>query len=413
MSRRLQNRTDESTATNLSITESLKDLVLPSWDPAGMYYFGDEEMRAAGPEVILRCMLSTKAAISTKSSLAEANQRAIENASTKHFSLIGKGQCGTIYGLKGTTMVMKLPNAYNKIDELFQDCQMHKLIYHIFSQVYSTPRSNLNVPKHEMWVSPDSKHFWKANGPLFGENVKVPNHGLVSERIFPLPQPVREAIVDALCPKEIVAIRDEFLNQAENKDCLVRLYLGRRHDNRTSKPQNIKMRNFPLHVNEMERIGLETKNFALVMAKALAILHWKAGVDANDVEFVLGGSPVISGNPTLQELLASDSEAAGKLYFSDFDHRTLSVWLLDFNECRQFKQDESGLAQLIKAFWFNDPYYPRPMATNARDKELWNAFSSHYLEVSAGLVGNHSGPKSFIDGIEEEDKKRSGNSLFG
>jgi hypothetical protein len=377
-----------------------------------MYMFGDEELRTASPEVILRRMLSTKSAISTKSSLAEANQRAHDDASQQRFSIIGKGQCGSIFALKGTQMVVKLPNSANKIEELHSDFRIHRRIHNAFITVFSNHR-NIHIPKPEVWLTSGSEHFWSQNASLFGHDVEVPNYGLVSERIYPLPYPVREAIVNALCPKPILNARDAFLKHPENKDCLIRLYLGRRHDNRISNPQNIRLRNFPMHVDEMERIGLDTKRYAKVMAEALAVMHWKAGVDATDVEYVLGSSPMVAGKPSDADVDAADIDALGKLYHTDFEHRTISLWLLDFNECKQFEHNREGMTRLVRGFWFNDPYFPRPIPTNIKDEELWYAFSSHYLEVSQELVGENAGPKMFIDGVVEEGKKRGGNSLFG
>lgn len=39
-------------------------------------------------------------------------------------------------------------------------------------------------------------------------------------------------------------------------------------------------------------IYIDTSSFAQVMAQTLAILHWKAGVDENDVEFILASAPL-------------------------------------------------------------------------------------------------------------------------
>jgi hypothetical protein len=413
MSRREQNRTDESTATDLSITDSLKALVLHTWGAAGLYLFGDEEQQTSAPEVILRRMLSTKSAISTKSSLAEENERARDDVSQQHFTMIGKGQCGSVYALKGTTMAIKLPNTSSKTDELFRELKNHMVVHKTFKAVYSSSSSAIRVPKMMCWVTPESNSFWSEKAALFQDRGQVPNYGLVSERIYPLPRPVREALVSALCPKQIVNFKDEFLRKPQNKDCLVRLYLGRRHDNRTSNPKSISMRNFPLHADEMERIGLETKAFALAMAEALALLHWKAGLDANDVEFVLGSTPALTGNPSCEDVSATDKDSAGNLWQLDLEHRTISVWLLDFNECKAFKHDASGLKQLVRGFWFNDPYYPRPNSTVAKDKATWEMFACHYLKISNELVAGNPGPGLFIEGVVAEGKKRGGIALFG
>lgn len=49
----------------------------------------------------------------------------------------------------------------------------------------------------------------------------------------------------------------------------------------------------------MEFLRLDTHRYATIIVTALAILHWKAHVNADDVEFVLGSAPMI---PTAGEL---------------------------------------------------------------------------------------------------------------
>jgi hypothetical protein len=409
--RRKNNRTDDSTTSELSISDSLKSLCLSALNITQWYEFTDEDQRLSSPEVILHCMLSTKSAISTNSSLAEANQRARDEATLQRFVKVGQGQCGTVYALRGTTLVAKLANSSSKENELFVDFQMHHLVYSAFVALTSVCK-DIYVPKVKLWINPQSTDFWRDNAALFPLGVKTPNYGLVSERIWPLPLPVREAIVDALCPKAIKDMKSALLKQPENKDCLVRLYLGRRNDTRKMEAKNVRLRNFPLHVDEMERLGLDTRSFAMTMAQSLALLHWKAGVDANDVEFVLGSRPQITGKPAVEDILAANKDTAAAMYLTDFNHRTISIWLLDFNQCKKFEHSPAGVKKLVEGFWFNDPYYPRPNATNKADQELWNAFKSHYLEVSAELTET-PGPKLFVEAVKAKGKERSGGSMFG
>lgn len=408
--RRSNNRTDDSTTSELSISDSLRSLILNTvnvtWN-----LISDEDQRRLSPEVILQRMLSTKSAISTGLSLAEANQRARDEAALQHFINIGHGQCGTVYALKGTALVAKLPNSSNKEEELYTDFKIHRLVYNTFAALSSLSK-DIHVPEAKSWISPQSADFWKENAALFLVGIKTPNYGLISERIWPFPLPVREAIVDSLCPKAIKDTKSDFLMRQENKDCLIRLYLGRRNDSRKMEARNVRLRNFPLHVDEMERLGLDTRFFARTMAKSLAFLHWKIGVDANDVEFVLGSRAEITGNPTDEELLTVDKDAAAELFLTDFKHRTISMWLLDFNQCKHFEHNAAGVSKLIEGLWFNDPYYPRPSATNKADKDLWNAFQAHYLDISAELT-NTPGPKMFIEAVIAKGKARSGGSMFG
>jgi hypothetical protein len=408
MSRREQDKTDDSATSGLSITDPLRDMYLG----IQTYIFGDEEMKSVKPEVLLQRMLSTKTAISTDSSLAEANQRARDDSAQRVYKNIGKGQCGAIYALKGTAMVIKLPNSPDKSDALFTDFKIHSIIKNAFHNIPDAMRFgfNINIPEVKMWVDNKSDDFWREHGPLFEQDAVVPNYGLVSERVFPLPLPVRDAIVEALCPKDVQKRKVQFLSMAENKDCLVRLYLGRR----TSRddPKTTKLRNFPLHIDQMEHLNLDLDTYAKTIAQALAVLHWKAGVDANDVEFVLGSTPQISQQPSISELQLAQKDTAARLYIADFKHRTISVWLLDFNQCKTFPKNQTGLKQLVDGFWWNDPYYPRPNATNSEDKDLWNVFARHYLHTSAQFPESGGMEKAFLDAVTDVGKKRAGGSMF-
>ena len=67
-----------------------------------------------------------------------------------------------------------------------------------------------------------------------------------------------------------------------------------------------RLRNFDMTVNEMEFLRLDTGLYAETMARTLAIIHWKAKLDANDVEFVFGAAPKIRMRATAAELEASN-----------------------------------------------------------------------------------------------------------
>ena len=335
---------------------------------SNMYPFGSaEEQRKVSSEVLLNRMLSTKAYINIP--------RVVEDKTSRFLAPIGEGMCGTIFPLKDT-QVVKIAKP-ERHQQLWQDSIVHSRVREAFHGFFQ----DINVPVYYEFVSPESDSFWDTFSQRFPADAgtKVPNYGLISERINPLPLPVRAAIVDVLCPKSIRKQKEAFLEKPENKDCLIRLYLGRRNDTTNSKSENVRLRNFPLHVNEMEYLKLDTAMYAATMARALAVMHWTAGIDANDVEFVLSGSPT------------NDS---------------ISMWLLDFNQCKEFEHNSQGLKQLVDGFWWNDPYYPRP-----NDEPLWETFKNAYLETSDKLSGG-SMAKDFIDAIEKTGAKRSG-GLFG
>jgi hypothetical protein len=372
-----------------------------------MYTFTPEEQRKASPEVLLTRMLSTKAYLSSSPVRTERSQ--FEDTSSPMYTSIGEGQCGIVFALKGTPDVIKIAKSPEKAAELWQDATVHNKIRTALRSIPSSLRQDINVPIYEGWVNHKSTDFWDTQTQYFLPGTQIPYYGLISERIHPLPLPVRTAILDALCSKSIRKRKDAFLEKPENQDCLIRLYLGRRScDN--SKNENIRLRNFPLHVNEMEGLKLDTNIYAVTMARSLAMMHWAARVDANDVEFVLGCSPAKSSvKPTDEEMDARDMDSGNELHRWDFMHRSVSIWLLDFNQRKPFEHNSQGLKQLVDGFWWNDPYYPIPGSKN--DEKLWNVFKNAYLEASGELGGVHMA-KDFIEAVEERGTRRSG-GLFG
>ena len=90
-------------------------------------------------------------------------------------------------------------------------------------------------------------------------------------------------------------IQQEAKDDPDNKDCLVRIYLGEREPIRQQSESYDTLRNFPLRLNMMEDLEIEVSQLAKEMAIGLAIMHWQAQVDGMDVEFVLGSSATWDG----------------------------------------------------------------------------------------------------------------------
>ncbi|ETN37131.1 uncharacterized protein HMPREF1541_08121 [Cyphellophora europaea CBS 101466] len=83
--------------------------------------------------------------------------------------------------------------------------------------------------------------------------------------------------------------------------------------------------------------------------------------------------------------------------------RGLGIWLLDFNQCRS-RDDQSfdWTHQLVKAFFFNDPYYPSPVSDDDdEDAKLWTLFEREYLAASSGFT-NTDDPTRFIGALKAE-----------
>ncbi|KAJ5920411.1 hypothetical protein N7516_011269 [Penicillium verrucosum] len=142
----------------------------------------------------------------------------------------------------------------------------------------------------------------------------------------------------------------------------------------------------------MEDLQLDTCTFAHIMGQTLAILHWKAGVDGNDIEFIFGSSPLLSQMPRSDEIAEEDEWSLG-------------------DRCAKFKENPTGLKQIVDAFTWNDPYYPSPELTTAKDNKLWSEFRKQYLEVSRVLTTSAI-PGRFIAEIEKRGRKANVGELF-
>lgn len=327
---------------------------------AALTFLDEATLRQYGPEQLLNRMLSTKSYISTA---------AHEFPELKVFTQVGKGQCGTVWALPGTNEVLKITNE-GKEEQLWNDYRNHAEIEEAFGKTFSGFRGNINLPTLGNWIGFRNEIFWNEHRSHFPEASILPTTGFLSERIFPVPLPVRAAIVDALAPKDVKRSKESFLAQQENKDCLIRIYLGRRQNRPASN--TFRLRNFDMTVNEMEVLRLDTVLYAETLAQTLAIIHWQAKLDANDVEFVFGSAPAQRRRPAAAELRRTTRSDMERLASEvDFRHRLIGIWLLDFDQCKMFPEGVDGVRQLERGFYFNDPYYPRPISQHPQDVALW------------------------------------------
>ena len=89
----------------------------------------------------------------------------------------------------------------------------------------------------------------------------------------------------------------------------------------------------------------------------------------------------------LDELQKLDWEM-GTIKKQTFERRSVHMWVLDFNRCQAISMDEKGLIQAVRAFYKNDPYYPRPGSDDPNNQAVWERFSTHYLAASKRILGN-------------------------
>ncbi|KAM7195173.1 hypothetical protein V8F33_006847 [Rhypophila sp. PSN 637] len=173
----------------------------------------------------------------------------------------------------------------------------------------------VNIPRHVAFFDP-SAPVWKQILPrLPSDSTKC--QALISERILPLSRDSRALLAHTFWDGP-AHLRENIVNDKRNEHCLVRPYLGRRRRCRTLKPGTtqrttekddddenkvmvderpghlrlktrglISLRNYPLHIDQIEELVLPAEECAAAMADAPAFLLWGCEVDACDVEFVL------------------------------------------------------------------------------------------------------------------------------
>ncbi|KAK6825569.1 hypothetical protein PG987_013063 [Apiospora arundinis] len=128
---------------------------------------------------------------------------------------------------------------------------------------------------------------------------------LITERIPPMPDLVRQDLIENYSPKYLKKEEKQSLNQTEderitekmakeekekNQNCLIRPYLVPREDIREGPlPMVSGLRNVPLDADQLLTfVGTHmVRIYAFNMAWVLATLHWIARVDASGIEFVL------------------------------------------------------------------------------------------------------------------------------
>ena len=404
-----------STNSTVALAESLKALLANSLHAAqeltGVHFVDQTFLQQYGPGEFLRRMLSTKSYISTTSSNAQNNQHFHENPDLRSFEKLGEGQTGTVFGLTGTELALKVAKK-DRQDQLWNDHVIHRTVQDAFERAGVHLSQNIAIPRYVQFVNRQHELFWQENLPRFPTDFEIPvRYAFATTRIFTLPLPIRDSIVEAFAPKEVKSNKDQFLANPANKHCLVRLYLGRRQQRQLT--HQFRLRNFDLTVGEMEWLRCDTHKYAKTMARALAILHWVAHVDANDVEFVLGSAPVMANIPSIEELELLTKDNIGSITPNlDFRHRSVGIWLLDFDQCQKFQKNAAGMELLKQGFWMNDPYYPRPSSTNQKDVALWTAFKEAYL-VASTFLEDSTMPSGFIAAIEAEGSRRlQGGSMF-
>jgi hypothetical protein len=321
------------------------------------------------------------------------------------YRCIGKGFCGSIWTLEGTCSQDDECTAIKREDggpgrSVTNDYTMHLRV--LQSALQYPPSMPLSIPQcHELIQTTDP--WWQLLLHKFPPGYSA-CRALISERIPKVPRPISDKIVDLFCAAN-VPLSDFVKNNIDDDACLVRPYLGRRRrhgrEATTSRFQRFSLRNVPLHIDQMEALGLDVSSYAETMADTLALMHWGARIDANDVEFVLAPPRGADPPPSTASASAFQSEYLG----------SHCMWILDFDCCQPLSMDEAGIEKACVAFFRNDPFYPRPDSGEAADEELWKVFKQRFLEASRRILGEGSEDgrilaEKLVERIEEEGQLR-------
>lgn len=344
------------------------------------------------PREVLNRVLSSS--VTSTPSLNTAQQ-----TTSVGFRSIGFGQCGLVFERPGCTYAIKIarPSFENA---LWADFQAHLAVYQALTNHQFEP-VEVRIPRIFSYVPKTSKEWWDSHMNLFhGSRLSfpLPAMALITERILPLPKLARQALIDAYCPEPS---RLAVMSQDTNRDCLARIYLGRRRGANDPPPRNFTLRNFNLCLDQMIELDLPIQYYARAIGQALAIMHWSANVDGYDVEFVLGSEGETTYTQDICHSLGPSAEQVAKMPpHTDLDSmirsksqpRTSRIWVLDFNLCSIWEErmglerPDDLIAHLVEAFFENDPYYPRPSQDPEPEKTLWFTFSESYRDTAARLL---------------------------
>ncbi|KAM0260048.1 hypothetical protein ACHAQJ_002972 [Trichoderma viride] len=270
-------------------------------------------------------------------------------------------------------------------------------------------RSNFTsfaIPQSVGFLSTKNNAAWSVILPRLPSDYTACN-AIISEKIIPVKASARRLLVQKFRPDINI---EEIMRSQSNEHCLIRPYLGRRRYHQSEieastgesrrRLRALSLRNYPLHMDQMEQLGIDPSGYAVAMADALAFLHWVAKVDGNDVEFVLA-------QPRCQSDTSSSTRARDICYNNTAIFGPHVVWILDFDLCREISLDEEGVDQANNAFWGNDPFLPRPGSNNLADQRLWTIFQGRYIESSAATLHEEPDCIKRLPGLFIEQIKRA------
>jgi hypothetical protein len=358
------------------------------------HYFKATDLEPLDNSVILTQSLAVTSVIATASSYVKGFEAAAR-PELQHAVQIGKGLQGVIFERVGNPLAMKkeLPGNSQLPTNLQHEYRVHETVLAAFDKYEASIESKVRVPRLSNIID-DSDKFWFTNTNTFPNGYRTPSILVEMDRILPLPKVTRKALIKQFYPHDD-GTRDFddtvncLLSETANKHCLVRTYLGRDHAIYT--PETFSLRNFPLYLRSMMDLGLDIHGLAGSMGKAFAIMHWGAGINGDDVEFVLGSEAV-----------------DGQACTVDFQHRAIGFYLLDFGQCDAVELGNTDSESVYQAFkgamvtGDNQLFIPNCL----RQPGLYSSFKDAYI-TAAKIILQERGlevkynAEDFMIGYEE------------
>lgn len=408
--RRDLNKSDES-STSIMSTPSTIVRDFAAGNMFSRLWINDDATQLRGMQMTdvlpaLDRLLSTRSAVSTTSSAALRENEAAQYPPAVA-AKIGEGYCGEVFSLVGTKLAIKRAKA-GKINT-----DMLKAEWLAQEAIYTACRAHaveIRVPQPGQSYDIDDGQFWEDRGQLLPATASGERRFCLEfERILPMVARIRQMLIHDFChPAHVEAA----LQNPDNRDCLIRLYLGQRGTPGAPKlGQTFTLRNFPLTLDKFEHLILDISYYARRIGEGLAIVHWAARFDGRDIEWVMGSSPAQEDDiPTLaerKEWMGQGQYLSSRLQL-DFRRRTSYVWLLDFNQCKPISLDEAGINMAASAFFDNDPYYPR---AGHGDGSVWRTFAEAYLAMGQKILDPAivrdkiaDLPKQFVDKVAADPR---------
>jgi len=236
------------------------------------------------PSSILQQCLTPNTTIATPSSYATLARLAANDHSLRRITQIGQGLQATIYEQLGLRPVFKKEKPSNSAlrTNLLNEYRIHAHMEAAWREYGGLVGSEMLVPRLEGY-SPASgtvvgvevearggEGFW-GQGMGLSEGDECSTAVVGMERIYPLPKVVRRALVAEFYGGE--EDKEEVLGYGPNKHCLVRPYSGLKRPPPPPRGE-FTLRNFPLYLDDMERLGVDLGYLIREVAKGFALMHW-------------------------------------------------------------------------------------------------------------------------------------------